>query len=240
MEPRTYLITGASKGIGYATACRLGNAGHTVVGLARTAPKEPFPGPFVTVDLADRAATAAALHEITAAYGIDGVLNNVGLVHPAPLEEITLEQLDQVLDLNLRVAVQVTQAALPHMKAQRWGRILQTSSLVTVGVPFRSSYAAAKCGLISFTRSWALELASFAITVNAVAPGPVETELFNTNNPPGSESRQRYIDNIPLRRTGTPDELAAINAFLLGEDSGFITGQTVYVDGGSSIGHSPL
>jgi NAD(P)-dependent dehydrogenase (short-subunit alcohol dehydrogenase family) len=68
----------------------------------------------------------------------------------------------------------------------------------------------------------------------------VETELFNTNNPPGSESRQRYIENIPLKRTGTPEELAAINAFLLGEESGFITGQTVYVDGGSSIGHAPV
>ena len=240
MTPRTYLITGASKGIGYATAQRLGEAGHTVVGMARTAPAGPFPGPFVTVDLADRDATAEALHEITQSHGIDGLLNNVGLVHPAPLEEITLEQLDQVLDLNLRVALQTTQAALPHMKQQRWGRIVQTSSLVTVGVPFRTSYSAAKSGLISFTRSWSLELAPHAITVNAVAPGPVETELFTTNNPPGSESRQRYIDNIPLKRTGTPDELAAINAFLLGEDSGFITGQTIYVDGGSSIGHAPV
>jgi NAD(P)-dependent dehydrogenase (short-subunit alcohol dehydrogenase family) len=151
-----------------------------------------------------------------------------------------LEQLDQVLDLNLRVALQTTQAALPHMKEQGWGRIVQTSSLVTVGVPFRTSYSAAKSGLISFTRSWALELAAYAITVNAVAPGPVETELFNTNNPPGSVSRQRYIDNIPLKRTGTPEEVAAINAFLLGEESGFITGQTLYVDGGSSIGHAPV
>lgn len=240
MAKRTYLITGASKGIGYATAQRLGAAGHHLIGLARTAPKGDFPGDFHTVDLSDREATAQVLENIAATHGIDGILNNVGLVHPAPLEEITLEQLDAVLDLNLRVALQTTQAALPHMKAQGWGRIVQTSSLVTVGVPFRTSYAAAKSALISFTRSWALELAPHAITVNAVAPGPVETELFNTNNPPGSESRQRYIDNIPLKRTGTPDELAAINAFLLGEDSGFITGQTVYVDGGSSIGHAPV
>ncbi|MGY8689882.1 MAG: SDR family oxidoreductase, partial [Verrucomicrobiales bacterium] len=229
MKERTYLITGASKGIGRATAQRLGEAGHTVVGLARTEPSGSFPGPFVTVDLADRVATAEALESITRDHGIDGILNNVGLVNPAPLEDITLEQLDQVLDLNLRVALQTTQAALPHMKEQGWGRIVQTSSLVTVGVPFRTSYSAAKSGLISFTRSWALELAAYAITVNAVAPGPVETELFNTNNPPGSVSRQRYIDNIPLKRTGTPEEVAAINAFLLGEESGFITGQTLYV-----------
>ena len=240
MKPRTYLITGASKGIGYATARRLGQAGNSVVGLARTQPVDAFPGPFITVDLADRQATAEVLESITHEHGIDGILNNVGLVHPAPLEEITLEQLDQVLDLNLRVALQATQAALPHMKTQRWGRIVQTSSLVILGAPFRASYAAAKSGLISFTRSWALELAPHAITVNAVAPGPVETELFNANNPPGSESRQRYIDNIPLKRTGTPEELAAINAFLLGEESGFITGQTLYADGGSSVGHAPV
>ncbi len=239
-KQRTYLITGASKGIGYATATRLASQGHTVIGLARTEPADGFPGEFIPLDLSSREETEKALERITADHAIDGVLNNVGLVNPAPLEEISLEAFDAVIDLNLRVAIQVTQAVLPHMKAQHWGRIVQISSLVTVGVPFRTSYSAAKSGLISFTRSWALELAPYAITVNAVAPGPVETELFNTNNPPGSESRQRYIDNIPLKRTGTPDELAAINAFLLGEESGFITGQTVYVDGGSSIGHAPV
>ncbi len=176
MKKRTYLITGASKGIGYATAQRLGEAGHTVVGLARVEPAGDFPGPFITVDLGDRGATGETLKAIAKDHEIDGILNNVGLVHPAPLEEITLEQLDEVLDVNLRVALQTTQAALPHMKAQRWGRIVQTSSLVTVGVPFRTSYAAAKAGLISFTRSWSLELAPHAITVNAVAPGPVQPE----------------------------------------------------------------
>lgn len=235
---RTYLITGASKGIGYATAQRLANQGHMVIGLARTAPSRGFPGVFVSLDLSNRQETASVLARIATEYSIDGVLNNVGLVKPAPLEDISLEDFDAVIDLNLRVAIQVVQAVLPNMKAQRWGRIVQTSSLVTVGVPFRTSYSAAKSGLISFTRSWALELAPYGVTVNAVAPGPVETELFNTNNPPGSESRQRYIDNIPLKRTGTSDELAAINAFLLGEESGFITGQTIYVDGGSSIGHA--
>ena len=239
MPKRTYLITGASKGIGLATAQRLAEAGHQVLGLARTAPADGFPGVFSAVDLSDRAASSGAIDELAAGHQIDGILNNVGLVHPAPLEEITLEDFDAVIDLNLRVAIQTSQAALPNMKARGWGRIVNTSSLVTVGVPFRTSYAAAKSGLISFTRSWALELAQFGITVNAVAPGPVATELFNTNNPPGSESRQRYIDSIPMNRTGSPEEIAAANCFLLGEDSAFITGQTIYVDGGSSIGHAP-
>ena len=241
MSKRTYLITGASKGIGNATAHLLASKGHAVVGLARTEPQDPpFPGEFFTIDLSRREETAALLAELGERYEIDGILNNVGLVNPAPLEEITLEQLDQVLDLNLRVALQTVQAALPNMKAKKWGRIVNISSLVAVGVPFRTSYAAAKTGLISFTRSWALELATSGITVNAIAPGPVATELFNTNNPPGSESRDRYIGGIPMRRVGTPEEVAAANCFLLSEEASFITGQALFVDGGSSVGKSPI
>ncbi|MEP4077827.1 SDR family oxidoreductase [Haloferula sp.] len=238
---RTYIITGASKGIGHATAVQLSREGHKVVGLARSKPSDPSPFvEFVTVDLSDQSARAEAFEDLASRYAVDGILNNVGLVNPAPLDEITLEDFDAVIDLNLRVAIQLTQAVLPGMKERKWGRIVSTSSLVTAGVPFRTSYAAAKTGLLSFTRSWALELAPFGITVNAVSPGPVATELFNTNNPPGSESRQRYIDNIPLKRTGTPEELAAANCFFLGESSSFVTGQNLYVDGGSSTGQAPI
>ncbi|HUF64111.1 MAG TPA: SDR family oxidoreductase [Verrucomicrobiales bacterium] len=241
MPPRTYLVTGASKGIGYATSQLLANHGHRVLGLARSAPQDASPfHTFHPIDLADRAASAALLTSLATQYGIDGILNNVGLVRPAPLEEVSLADLDAVLDLNLRVALQTVQNALPHMKSQRWGRIVNISSLTAAGVPFRTCYAAAKTALISFTRSWALELASSGITVNAVAPGPVATGLFNTNNPPGSESRQRYIDGVPMKRTGEPAEIAAANVFLLSEESSFITGQTLFVDGGSSIGRSTV
>ena len=181
MPTRTYLITGASKGIGLATAQQLAADGHLVLGLARTEPADGFPGKFIPVDLSDREASAAAISQFAGEHEIDGILNNVGLVHPAPLEDITLADFDAVIDVNLRVAIQTTQAALPNMKANGWGRIVQTSSLVTVGVPYRTSYAAAKSGLISFTRSWALELAPHGITVNAVAPGPV-TPINLTNH----------------------------------------------------------
>ena len=233
------LITGASKGIGFATARMLADQGHQVVGLARTQPDD-FPGEFHSIDLGDEAARGQLFNELAAEHKFDGLLNNVGLVNPAPLEEITLEDFDACSDVNLRCSLQAAQAVVPHMKERGSGRILFTSSMVVAGVPFRSSYAAAKAGMVSFTRSWALELAPFGITVNAVAPGPVETELFNTNNPPGSESRARYIDGVPMKRVGIPEELAAANCYFLVGQSGFTTGQTLFVDGGYMTGKSSL
>ncbi len=238
---RTFLLTGASKGIGYATATQLSREGHQCVGLARSKPEDESPFvEFITVDLSNEKERTPVFDEIAAKYDFDGLLNNVGLVNPAPLEEIKLDDFDAVIDLNLRVALQLTQRLVPGMKERKWGRIVSTSSLVAAGVPHRTSYAAAKTALISFTRSWALELAPFAITVNAVAPGPVATELFNTNNPPGSESRQRYIEGIPMKRTGTPEEIAAANCFFFGDGGAFTTGQCLFVDGGSSTGRAPI
>ena len=233
------LITGASKGIGLATSKMLADQGHTVVGLARTQPDD-FPGVFHAIDLGDEAARGSLFNELAAEHQFDGLLNNVGLVNPAPLEEITLKDFDACSDVNLRCSLQAAQAVVPHMKERGSGRIVFTSSMVVAGVPFRSSYAAAKAGMVSFTRSWALELAAFGITVNAVAPGPVETELFNTNNPPGSESRTRYIEGVPMKRLGLPEELAAANCYFLSGQSGFTTGQTLFVDGGYMTGKSAL
>ncbi len=173
IKGRTYLITGASKGISYATSERLAKEGHEIIGLSRTLPPKGLRGEFVTLHLSDCKEASIVLERIAEKHGIYGSLNNVGLVRPVSLEGISLADFDAVIDLNPRVAIQVVEAVLPYMKAQNWGCIVQTSSLVAVGVPFRTSYSDAKTGLISFSRSWALELAQFAITVNEAAPGPV-------------------------------------------------------------------
>lgn len=236
MIRRTILVTGASKGIGRALSDRLAAAEHQVVGIARKADIPGFPGRLVALDLADSDATRIAMERLARDHAFDGVVNNVGLVRPQRLGEIDIAALDDVMRVNLHPAVLAVQAALPGMKARGWGRIVNVSSLVVLGAPERTAYAAAKAALISFARGWALELAETGITVNAVAPGPTETELFRQNNPPGSAGDARYLAAIPMRRFGTPAEIAAAIAFLLSDDASFITGQTLFVDGGASIG----
>lgn len=236
MSRRTFVVTGGTKGIGLATVRRLTAAGHHTVAMARSAPAQPIPGEFVAVDLADPDATDQAIRDVLRQQSIDGVVNNVGLVNPAPLGSVTNDQLFDVMNVNLRSALQLTQAILPGMKDRGWGRIVNVSSLTVLGIAQRTSYAAAKSALISFARGWALELAQTGITVNAIAPGPTETELFRANNPPGSEGEKRYLLAVPMGRFGKPDEIAAAICFLLSDDAAFITGQTVFVDGGASVG----
>lgn len=240
MTQRTFLITGASKGIGRALSERLARAGHQVVGIARRTDDPTFPGTLVSIDLADRDATDKGLRELTSRYAFDGVVNNMGFVKLARLGEIELDDLDRTFSTNLAPAVQTAQALLPNMKEKGWGRIVNLSSLVVLGVAQRSTYAAAKSAMISFTRTWALELADSGITVNSVAPGPTETEMFRENTPVGSEAEKRFLSLVPMKRLGKPDELAASIEFFLSEPAGFITGQTLYVDGGASIGKAAI
>lgn len=232
---KSIIITGASKGIGRAAADALAEQGWTVIGVARSAP-QCFPGEFISADLGDQDQTGALANELAARGNVLGIVNNVGLAKHETIDAVELRVFTAVMDLNVRPALQLTQALLPGMRSARFGRIINVTSLVTRGFAFRASYAAAKAALESLTRTMALELAAHDITANAIAPGPTETELFRANNPPGSEGEARYLRNLPMRRFAQPEEIAAAITFLASEKAGFITGQTLFIDGGASLG----
>lgn len=229
------LVTGASKGIGFAAADQLAQQGWHVIGLARQAPQS-FPGEFIAVDLADSIATQKLADQLAARGNVLGIVNNMGLAKHETMGAVDVATFAEVMDLNLRPALQLTQALLPAMRAARFGRIVNITSLVTRGLAYRASYAAAKSALESLTRTVAIETAAQGITANAVAPGPTETELFRKNNAPGSEGEARYLAQIPMNRLGQPQEIAAAIAFLVSDAASFITGQTLFVDGGASLG----
>jgi 3-oxoacyl-[acyl-carrier protein] reductase len=233
------VVTGASLGIGEAVAQRLLDAGCTVITLQRRPPRIKHERLlFRAVDFADGAAVQAAAAEITARHSISYLVNNAGANRPGMLGEATTEDLDYAMAVNVRAAMVLVQAFVPAMRAARFGRIVNMSSRAAIGKTGRTAYSAAKAALIGMTRTWCLELAADGITVNAIAPGPVATELFDRGHPPGSDKRQRVIDSIPVKRVGTPEDVAHAVMFLLARDSGYVTGQTLFVCGGISVSGS--
>jgi len=241
LEGRVALITGAARGIGRAIAFRLVSQGVRVAigdlleeeGRRTQEEAESASGEamFVPLDVANEAAAKQAIQQVVERWGrLDILINNAGITRDRLLLRLAEQEWDAVLDVNLKGAYICSRAALPHMLRQRWGRIVSTSSVVGLtGNPGQTNYAASKAGLIGFTKSLAREVATRNITVNAVAPGYIATEMVKTL----SEDLQKAIlERIPLGRFGTPEDVADVVAFLCSEKASYITGHVINVDGG--------
>lgn len=234
-------VTGGSAGIGKAICESLLAQDYEVISLARRKSETSHPRLHsIEVDLSDRQATAQAAREMARRFEVTTIVHNAGVIRPALLPEVELEDLDALVNLHLGSAVLLVQAALPTMRARRFGRILLMSSRAALGAQTRTSYSATKAGMLGMARTWALELARDGITVNVVAPGPVHTEMFFDVIPAGSEREQKLAASIPVGRVGEPGDVARAVSFFIHPDAGFITGQTLYVCGGASLGSIAL
>jgi NAD(P)-dependent dehydrogenase (short-subunit alcohol dehydrogenase family) len=230
------LVTGGSKGIGAAVVRALEASGHETIVLDIAAPEQDFSGTYYEIDLSDASMTGQVLQDVVTRHRILRLVNNIGAVQPALLEDTSIDDFQSVFDLNARSALMCAQAVLPAMRAAGFGRIVSVTSRAVLGKHRRTAYAASKGAITSMTRTWALELASAGITVNAVAPGPIATELFKANNPDDAPATKKILQSIPVQRVGTPDDVAHAINFFLDDRSGFVTGQTLFVCGGMTIG----
>lgn len=230
------LVTGGSRGIGAAIIERLAGRGVDCLNLDCEPPSAPGNARHVSVDLADADVTARVLDDVAAAYDVLWLVNNAGIVAPALIEDVRIEDFERVVAVNLRAVIQATQAVLPAMRRAGFGRVVNISSRAALGKELRSTYSATKAGLIGLTRTLALELGRDGITVNAVAPGLIETDLFRTVNPADSPRTRALADAIPMGRLGKPEDIAHVVDFFLSDEASFVTGQTLFVCGGLSVG----
>jgi 3-oxoacyl-[acyl-carrier protein] reductase len=240
-ENNVAIVTGASGGIGRAIAEAMLEAGHYVVSLDRRLPdwSNPRLEP-IQVDLFDAKATADAAKDVAARYVISHVIHNAGIIRPNLIEQVTVEDIAALSQLHLGAALTLVQAALPGMKERHFGRVILIASRAALGAATRTAYSATKSGMFGMARTWALETASHGITVNVVAPGPVETDMFHEVIPQGSPKADQLARSIPVGRIGRPSDVARAVMFFASRDADFITGQTLYVCGGASIGSLAL
>ena len=237
MKGTTALVTGGSRGIGRAVVERLLSEGYEVLNFSRTAPKQLLPGEiFEAVDLSDAKRTREAVGDWAVKKQILNLVNNAGMIHVAKLENVTVEQIEETVALNMVAPLLLMQGVLPAMRAAKYGRIVNISSRAMLGKEGRTVYGGTKAGLVGMTRTWALETATQGITVNAVGPGPIGTDFFLDSNPVDLPQTKKIMASIPVGRFGTPEEVAHAICMLIDPKAGFITGQLLYVCGGLSVG----
>ncbi len=231
------IVTGGSAGIGATICRRMIGAGYDVVSMARRKPDWSDAALHaVEVDLTDARATAEVAASVASQFPIGTVVHNAGVIRPDLLSDVRQQDLSELTQLHLGAAILLVQAALPGMRARKYGRIVLISSRAALGLPTRTVYSATKAGMIGMARTWALELAPSGITVNVVAPGPIEdTEMFGQVVQPGSERAASLANAIPVRRLGRSDDVARAVMFFADPESSFITGQVLYVCGGASV-----
>lgn len=231
------VVTGGGRNIGQAISLRLQADGFRVIALDIEEPEaESLRGDARRVDLSNRLAAEKVLAEIAATLPVTVLVNNVGIVAPAPFDEVDVDDFDRLMHLNVRTALIAAKALVPAMRRQGGGRIVMNTSRVTLGKTARTLYSATKGAMQSMARTWALELARDDITVNCVAPGPIATTAFWTNNAPDSDHTRSLMASIPLGRMGTPDDVANAVSFFCDPRAGFVTGQTMFVCGGVTVG----
>lgn len=244
LQGKIAIVTGAGQGIGTATARKFAQEGATVIicdrradGLAQVQSEcEQAAGQAAsfTLDVSDRPGVDRVVAEVLTRYGrIDVLVNNAGITQDARFEKMSLEQFDQVIDVNLRGVFHVTQAVLPAMLAQGKGVILNASSVVGIYGNFgQTNYAASKFGVIGFTKTWSRELGPKGIRVNAVAPGFVETPILSTIP---DTVLEKLSAQVPMRRLGQPEEIANTYAFLASDEASYINGAVIEVTGGLTL-----
>jgi NAD(P)-dependent dehydrogenase (short-subunit alcohol dehydrogenase family) len=232
------LVTGGASGIGAEICRQMLAAGYEVISVSLGKPRETHARLHsIDVDLTDRNASAQAAADVARSFPVTHFVHNAGAIRPALLSDVQLGDLEDLAQLHLGAAITLVQAVLPAMKKKKFGRIVLMSSRGALGLATRTVYAATKAGMIGMARTWALELAGDGITVNVVAPGPIAgTTLFHDVVPKGSDREQALAVAVPVKRLGRPDDVARAVMFFCDRANSFVTGQTLYVCGGTSLG----